>query len=161
MDVSPIVNEMVSIADFIGELYEENTVLLQNVPENPQSGTFLIQFQNDNRERISALAISGNREYRVIYFGDQAPDVLKKMDGLSRLFLYGRRVIPIKDEENEEGSLRYIRVMDFSFGEIFKTVQNEDVEACIGVLQTQTKEARDVETYEKIMEVYTRFKNND
>ena len=150
IQVTGIINEMASIKDFIADKFPDVNIILQNVPEQPIPSTLVIRFQRDNREVETGFGIIANREYQLIYFGERAPDVLTKMDGLSRKFLYGRTVIPIKD------SLRYIRVVGFNFGQIFKTEQN-NIEACIGVLQTEVREARDQQTYDKIMNVYARY----
>ena len=142
---------MKSIRDFLKERFEDVSVVLQNVPETPTKKQFVIQFQNNASERETSFTVRTQREFRVIYFDEQAPNVFERMDKLNRLFLYGRLIIPITD------SLRYIRVATFSFGEIFKTEQDENIEACIGVLTTEIREARDYKQYEKIMEVYSRF----
>ena len=141
---------MASVKDFIAEKYPDVNTILQNVPEQPTSNTLVIRFQRDNREIETSFGVVAEREYQIIYFGERAPDVLTVMDGLSRKFLYGRTVIPIKN------SLRYIRVAGFNFGQIFKTEQ-DTIEACIGVLQTEVREARDQQTYDKIMKVYARY----
>ena len=141
---------MASVKDFIAEKYPDVNTILQNVPEQPTSNTLVIRFQRDNREIETSFGVVAEREYQIIYFGERAPDVLTVMDGLSRKFLYGRTVIPIKN------SLRYIRVAGFNFGQIFKTEQ-DNIEACIGVLQTEVREARDQQTYDKIMRVYARY----
>ncbi len=141
---------MASVKDFIAEKYPDVNTILQNVPEQPTSNTLVIRFQRDNREIETSFGVVAEREYQIIYFGERAPDVLTVMDGLSRKFLYGRTVIPIKN------SLRYIRVAGFNFGQIFKTEQ-DNIEACIGVLQTEVREARDQQTSDKIMKVYARY----
>lgn len=151
MEVSDLLNEMVSIKEFIKEVLPDADIKLQNVPEKPTPNTLVIRFQNDNREVETAFHVVAEREYQIICYGDKAPEVLTKMDGLSRKFLYGRTIIPIKN------SLRYIRVAGFSFGRIFKTEQ-DNLEACIGVLNTEIREARDQQTYDKIMQVSARFK---
>lgn len=153
MDTNPI-TEMESIKEFITEEFDDVNVILQNVPKQPQPNTFVLQFQNDNRERETSYHLRLNREYRVIYFDDRADKILERMNYVSKLFLYGRLVIPIKD------SLRYIRVENFGYSEIFKT-ESDEVEACIGTLQTELREAKDLKTYEKIMEVYVRHKVGD
>jgi hypothetical protein len=150
IQVTGIINEIASIKDFISEKFPDVGIVLQNVPEQPVPSTLVIRFQRDNREIETGFGVVANREYQLIYFGERAPDVLTKMDGLSRKFLYGRTVIPIKN------SPRYIRVVGFNFGQIFKTEQN-NIEACIGVLQTEVREARDQQTYDKIMNVYARY----
>jgi hypothetical protein len=147
--VTTLGNELVSVADFIRATYPTSTVLQQNVPLTPNPNTFVVRFQNDEREVSSGGAIKANREYQIIYIDAKAPDILTKMDAISRKCLYGRLVIPIK------GSLRYIRVNGFSFGQILDT--ENDLEACIGVLQTEIREARDMEAYQKIMNVNARI----
>jgi hypothetical protein len=88
------------------------------------------------------------RDYQVVYFGSDSADVLTKMDDFSRKVMNGQIVIPIT------GSLRYIRVEGFNFSQPFKT--EGGVDACLGVLQTQVREARDQATFDKIMHVYGR-----
>lgn len=145
-----IVNEMVSIGDFIKEKFPGVHIYFQNIPKNPTPNTFVVRFQNDSRSLETGFGIIAQREYQLICFEERAPDILTKMDGLSRKLLYKRTVIPIKD------SLRYIRIAGFGFGQIFTTEQN-NIEACIGVLQTEVREARDQETFNKVMNVYARY----
>lgn len=145
-----IITEMASIKNFISEKYPNTRIILQNVPAQPAPDTLVIRFQGDSRDAETPFHMLSEREYQIIYFNERAPDVLAKMDGLSRGFLYGRTVIPIRN------SLRYIRIARFGFGQIFKT-EHADLEACIGVLQTEVRETRDRETFDKIMKVYAKY----
>jgi hypothetical protein len=85
------------------------------------------------------------RDYQVVYFGSNVADVLSKIDDISHAVMNNQIVIPIKD------SLRYIRVESFNFSQPFKTEGGLD--SVIGVLQTQVREARDQEQFEKITKV--------
>lgn len=166
IQVTGIINEMASIKDFIADKFPDVDIILQNVPEQPVPSTLVIRFQRDNREVETGFGVVANREYQLIYFGERAPDVLTKMDGLSRKFLYGRTVIPIYNTVLTgysfdtariiDRTLRYIRVDGFGFDQIFKTGQ-DNIEGCIGVLQVEVREARDLQTYDKIMNVYARY----
>ncbi|MDR7001563.1 hypothetical protein [Neobacillus niacini] len=101
--------------------------------------------QYNDTQTETRFSYRNDREFQLIYFGKSSVDVLTKVDELSRLFNNGNFAIPIRD------SLRYIRVKGFSFTTPFKSASG--VNAVIAVLQTETREARDFETYEKIMSV--------
>lgn len=142
-----IVNDLISVENFVKGAFPSAKTEKQTVPKHPSADTFVIRFQNDSRELETAGHYRIDREYQIVYIGASAPGVLSKMDALSKT-LYQRKVIPIN------GSLRYIRVESFSFSQPFTT--DNDLTACIGVLATEIREARDEPTYEKIMHVYER-----
>jgi hypothetical protein len=59
-------------------------------------------------------------------------------------------MIPLTD-----GSLRYIRINSFGFG---IPVQTESgLFSIVGVMPTELRQARDQETYQKIMQINTRL----
>jgi hypothetical protein len=143
-----LVNDIVSVENFVKSVNPTALTFKQTPPKEPVPNTFVIRFQSESRESETALHWRTEREYQIIYFGADAADVLTKMDALSKA-LYQTLLIPI------DGSLRYIRVESFSLSQPFLT--DNKLFACIGVLSTTIREARDQATYEKIMHVNTRF----
>jgi hypothetical protein len=141
-----VVNELNSIRDVLLTVYPSPTVVhRQDVPATPTANSFVVRLMNDDRDTETRFGMRNSREYQIIYFGSSSVDVLTKIDTLSKHFLNKKAVIPIK------GSLRYMRVEGFSFGMPFKS--SSGVDAVIGVMQTETREARDQDAYEKISEV--------
>ncbi|MGC4375803.1 hypothetical protein WD019_02510 [Fictibacillus sp. Mic-4] len=140
-----LVNELNSVYDVIKSMYPTSTIARQDVPTSPVANTFVVRVQYDNSETETRLTFKNDREFQLIYFGSSSMDVLTKIDELNRLFLNDKIAIPIR------GSLRYMRVKGFSFGTPAKS--SSSVDYVIGVLQTETREARDQETYEKITNV--------
>lgn len=142
-----VVNELNSIYDMLKGVYPTAGIERQDVPEVPVANTFVVRLQNNDTQTETRATYRNDREYQLIFFGSSSVDVLTKVDELSRLFNNGKFAIPIRD------TLRYIRVKDFSFTAPFKSASG--VDAVIGVVQTETREARDFESYEKIMSVNT------
>lgn len=140
-----VVNELNSIHDYLKTLFPTATIERQDVPNEPKPNTFVVRTQDNESKAETSLTHVNAREFQLIYFGSSSVDVLTKVDEFDRKLNDNRRVIPIK------GSLRYIRVKAFSFGATFKSASN--VSAVIGVIQTETREARDLPTYQKIMSV--------
>jgi hypothetical protein len=140
-----VVNELNSIYDFLTEAYPTATVERQDVPESPVANLFVVRLQSNDTSTETRFSYKNDREFQLIYFGTSSVDVLTKVDELSRLFNNGKFAIPIRE------SLRYIRVKAFSFTTPFKSASG--IDAVIAVLQTETREARDFEAYEKIMSV--------
>jgi hypothetical protein len=134
-----------SIYDFLKTAYPTATIERQDVPELPVANSFVVRLQYNDTQTETRYSYRNDREFQLIYFGKSSVDVLTKVDELSRLFNNGKFVIPIRD------SLRYIRVKGFSFTTPFKSASG--VNAVIAVIQTETREARDFEAYEKIMSV--------
>lgn len=145
-----IVNELNSIYDFLKAAYPTATIERQDVPESPVANTFVVRLQYNDTQTETRYSYRNDREFQLIYFGKSSVDVLTKVDELSRQFNNGKFAIPIRD------SLRYIRVKGFSFTTPFKSASG--VDAVIAILQTETREARDFETYEKIMSVIADIK---
>ena len=140
-----VVNELNSIYDFLKATYSTATIERQDVPGIPVANSFVVRLQYNDTQTETRFSYRNDREFQAIYFGKSSVDVLIKVDELSRLFNNGNFAIPIRD------SLRYIRVKGFSFTAPFKSASG--VDAVIAVMQTETREARDFETYEKIMSV--------
>jgi hypothetical protein len=140
-----IVNEINSVAAFVKSLFPTVDVVKQTVPTAPKPNTFVVRVLHDQRSTDTMSTMLVERDYQVVYFGTDAVDVLTKLDDFSRKAMNDKIVIPIAN------SLRYIRVEGFNFSQPFKTEGN--VDACLGVLQTQVREARDQEQYEKITRV--------
>lgn len=139
------VNEINSVYDFIKAKFPNATIERQEVPEEPVANTFVVRLQHHDSKTETRATFVNDREFQLIYFGSSSVDVITKIDELNRLFLNNKIVIPIR------GSLRYMRVKGFSFGMALKS--GSGVDYVIGVLQTETREARDLPTYEKIMAV--------
>jgi hypothetical protein len=140
-----VVNEVNSIYDFLKVAYSNATVERQDVPESPKADTFVVRLQNNDTQTETRASYLNSREFQLIYFGNSSVDVLSKVDELNRLFNNGKFAIPIR------GSLRYIRVKGFSFTTPFKSASG--IDAVIAVIQTETREARDFEAFEKITSV--------
>jgi hypothetical protein len=140
-----LVDEINSIYDFVQAKYPNVKVVRQDVPEKPSANTIVIRSQHNDSQTETRLSYVNSRDFQIIYFGTSSLDVTDKADEISRLFLNDQMVIPIR------GSLRYIRVKAFSFGNALKSAS--DIYYVIGILQTETREARDLPTYEQINSV--------
>jgi hypothetical protein len=140
-----VVNELNSVYDYLKSLYPTATIERQDVPSEPKPNTFVVRLQDNESKSETSLTHINAREFQIIYFGSSSVDVLTKADEIDRKLNNDQKVMPIK------GSLRYIRVKAFSFSTPFKTASN--INGIIGVLQTETREARDLPTYQKIMSV--------
>lgn len=146
-----LVNDLLSIEDFVKAQFPTAHTEKQTVPLKPAPNTFVIRYLGESREVETAAHYRIDREYDVVYLGATAADVLTQMDALGRA-LYQTKLIPIKD------SLRYIRVESFSTSQPFET--ENDLFACIAVLQTEIREARDQAEYDLIQHVYARQETN-
>ncbi|WP_180229999.1 hypothetical protein [Bacillus sp. AFS073361] len=120
------------------------------MPSSPKANTFVVRIQYTDSKTETRASFLNDREFQLIYFGTSSVDVLTKADELNRLFQNDRFVVPIRD------SLRYIRVKGFSYGAAFKSASG--VDSLIAIMQTETREARDFETYEKITSVIADIK---
>jgi hypothetical protein len=116
----------------------------QLVPKKPASNSFVIRVIGESPESETAYHVRKDRDYQIIYFHEEAESVLNVMGQLSDA-IFQRNVIPIKD------SLRYIRAESFSFSQPFET-ENELI-ACIGIMQTRVREAPAQETAPLINEI--------
>lgn len=150
-----IVDEMAAVLAWLRDEFPEipsENFGLQEVPEKPDADTFYIRLQNDNREHATSFSIVARREYQIIHF-NTLPDVLSRMDTLSRKCIYGNMMIPVDEE-----SKKYVRVDAFSFGSVLDTGDRDDLKAVVGVLSVEVREARSLQAYEKIKYVYSRVK---
>lgn len=142
-----VINEIASIHDVIKAHFPDSAIKRQDVPANPTANTFIIRLQYDASSAETRGLTLSNREFQIIYFGTSGVDTLKKFEELQKVLMGGNMMIPIK------GSLRYLRVKAFSYGTPSKTAGGVDL--VIGVIQTETRTARDRPTYEKIGQVNT------
>lgn len=140
-----VINEINSIYEYLKTAFPTATIERQDVPSEPKPDTFVVRVQDNESKSETSLTQLNTREFQIIYFGSSSVDVLTKVDEFGDKLKNDQRVIPIK------GSLRYIRVKAFSFSTPFKTASN--INAVIGVIQTETREARDLPTYTKINSV--------
>lgn len=161
-DAHTIVDEMEAILAWLRAEFPEiptDQFGLQEIPEKPPVDSFYLRFQNDNREHVTSNSIVTRREYQVIHFNalpgvrpQKGVDLLSRMDALSRKLIFGRMVIPINEE-----SRRYIRIDSFSFGNVLDTEDTGTLKAVIGVLNVESRSARDAQSYEKIRQIYARY----
>jgi len=140
-----VVNELNSIYEYLKALFPTATIERQDVPSTPTPNTFVVRTQDNESRSETSLTQINAREFQLIYFGNSSVDVLTKADEFGDSLKNNRRVIPIKE------SLRYIRVKAFNFGTPFKTASN--INGIIGVIQTETREARDLPIEQKITSV--------
>lgn len=143
-----VVDELQSVVDFIKAMFPTANVIKQNPPSTPTPNTFVARLLSSDTDSETLYHMRRSRDYQIVCYGSHPSDVLAKMDAIERKTI-NDIVIPIK------GSLRYISVGGFSFSMPFKT--ESGVDAVIGILQTEVREARDQATYEKIMQVYARY----
>jgi hypothetical protein len=140
-----VINELNSIYEYLKTAFPTATIERQDVPSEPKPNTFVVRLQyNENKSETSLTNINA-REFQIIYFGSSSADVLTKVDEFGKALNNNRKVIPIKE------SLRYIRVKAFSFGTPVKTASNINAVNC--VIQTETREARDLPIEQKITSV--------
>lgn len=151
---SDIITELEAVSGFIGDLFEGATVYYQRVPEKPNTGDIAVRFENTTTQQETAISYVDIRDWQIIVFGDKEvdkpadPELLSKMDTIKRATVGAmRQVIPLSD-----GSLRYLRIAvnGFSYSAPVKT--EDDRWACVGMLRTEVRRARDIETYDKIMQ---------
>lgn len=149
-----IVDEMMAIREWLRGLFPDipdENFGLEQVPEQPMADSFVLRFQNDSREYVTPNSFVSRREYQVIHF-NRIPQVLSRMDTISRQCLHGRMLIPISEE-----SRRYIRVDSFSFGNTLDLDNTDDIKAIVGVLVVESREARNAEHFEKIKQISARY----
>jgi hypothetical protein len=145
-----ISNELESVVLFIQNIFPTATFERQNIPDDVSPNLFVVSFHNEIRTTETRFHTKLEREWQFAYFGESTLDVLDQMDKLSKTLLDARIVIPIKD------SLRYIRINTFAISEPFQT--ENKIDAIMGVLVTETREARSQDTFDKIMSVSTVIK---
>jgi hypothetical protein len=143
-----LMNELASVASFVASAVPGASVKYE-VPTQPTKDTLVVRVQNTDTESETGYHYRVERTYQIVAYGVDSPACLTKMDAITRKVNDGTTLIPIN------GSLRYIRCGPFAFGAAFRT--ESGLWACIGVLQTEVREARTQEQYDKIMHVYPRY----
>jgi hypothetical protein len=111
------------------------------VPEQPPVNSFYVQMVEDIRTNETAMHYRINRPYRVLYFSDRPDTLLAIMDALSSRF-YQIQI------------LEHMRLESFTISEPFKT--ENDLFACIGILNVTTRTSRDLPAWPKINNVNVR-----
>ncbi|MGG4453213.1 hypothetical protein [Brevibacillus porteri] len=142
-------NELTSVGAFVKSAMPPATQLKHEVPDKPTKDTVAVRMLTTDTESETAYHYRVDRSYQIVIYGADSPSVLTKMDAISRKINDRNTLIPIT------GTLRYIRTDGFNFGATFRT--ESGLWACVGVLQTEVREARTQEQYEKIMHVYPRY----
>lgn len=143
-----ILNELESVGAYV-KLAVPSSAIRYDVPTKPANGDVVVRMLTTDTESETRYHYRVERSYQIVVYGADAPTVLEKMDAISRKVNDGKTVIPIKD------SLRFIRAGSFSYSAAFKT--EGGMTACVGVLQTEIREVRTQEEYEKIWHVYGRY----
>ncbi len=143
-----IMNELTSVGTFVKSVVS-GAQLKYEVPSQSTKDTLVIRMTANDYESETGYHYRIDRAYQVVAYGVDSPSVLTKMDAIARKVMGGTTLIPIA------GSLRYIRTDGFKFAMSFRT--ESGLWACIGVLQTEVREVRTQEQYDKIMHVYPRY----
>lgn len=162
---SDILTEIDAVAAFIGDIFKGSDVYKQRVPESPATGDISVGFEKASSEQETAATYVDIRDWRIVIFGEKEfdkradPDLLAKMDEIKRATVGAlRQVIPLDsrvlgmaETVPDDRSLRYMRIAvnGFSYGAPVKT--KDDRWACVGMLRTEVRQARDLQAYEKIM----------
>lgn len=140
---------MNAIESYCKTIYPTLKTVKQNVPTTPTADTFVVRFQRDSTESETAYHMLVEREYQLLYFASSVVTVLERMDVIRRKAV-NDLLIPLND-----GSLRYIRITGFNVSQPFKNEGGLDV--INAVMQAEVRQARDQETYEKMMNIYARY----
>lgn len=143
-----LINELNSIYDYLHDMYPTATIVRQDVPASPVADTFVIVSQYTDIKTETGASFLNDREFQLIYYGASSAAVITKFDELTTKEKNGQFVIPLR------GSSRYIRVKGFSYGSVFAT-QAGTLKYAIAVMQTETRDARELPTYETIQAVAT------
>lgn len=149
-----LINELNSIYDYLHDMYPTATIVRQDVPASPVADTFVIVSQYTDIKTETSASFLNDREFQMIYYGASSVAVLTRLDELTTKAKNGRFIIPIR------GSSRYIRVNGFSHGSVF-TTQAGTLKYAIAVMQTETRDMRELPKYEKIMTVNSAVKNEE
>ena len=144
-----ILTHIDSVASFVQAFFPEVEVKYF-IPKEPKENTLVIRAPATDLATETRYSIRTERDYQLVYYTSDIGSALERMDVLSRKVMDGRAVIPIND-----GSMRYIRVGSFSYGYPVET--EGGLFAIIGVMPTETRQARTQETYEQIQKIATRF----
>lgn len=143
-----LMNELASVGTFVKSVVP-GAQLKYEVPSLPTKDTLVVRVNTSDSESETRYHYRVDRAYQIVVYGVDSPSVLAKVDAIERKISDGTTLIPIA------GSLRYIRTEGFGFGAPFRTESGSW--ACVGVLQTEVREARTQEQYDKIMHVYPRY----
>jgi hypothetical protein len=123
-----------------------------DVPIEPQAGTFVIRSQHSDLSVESRYTFRIERDYQLIYYSADPQDAIEIMNRYARRCLKGNTLIPILDD-----SLRYIRINSFGYGLPVKTEMG--LYMVMAMMPTELRQARDQETYQKIMKVQFTIKS--
>lgn len=127
-----------------------DSAIKYEIPKEPQSNTFIVRAQVNDFSTESRFTFRIERAYQIIFYHDDPQAALETMDRLARRCLKGEAMIPILDD-----SLRYIRINSFGYALPVKT--ESELFSIMAVMPTELRQARDLETYQKIMKVNTRM----
>ena len=149
-----ILNELEALVTLFTDAFPDAQIVRQNIPREPQPDTFVIAFQSANTETETALSYVNTREWQIIYVSgtseSDSANVLRALGSAEKLLVGNpRMVIPIND-----GSLRYMRISGYSTSQVAELEDGN--KAGLAILQTEVRKARDLPTYEKIMETGVR-----
>lgn len=143
-----LMNELESVGAFVKSVLPSAT-LKYEVPTQPTKDTVVVRMLTTDTESETRYHYRVDRAYQVVIYGVDSPTVLERMEAVLRKVNDRTTLIPLA------GTLRYIRTDGFSYGAAFRT--ESGLFACVGVLQTEVREARTQEQYDKIMHVYPRY----
>ncbi|WP_061564899.1 hypothetical protein [Heyndrickxia coagulans] len=149
-----LINELNSIYDYLHDMYPTATIVRQDVPASPVADTFVIVSQYTDIKTETGASFLNDREFQLVYYGASSAAVFTRFDDLETKAKNGQFVIPLR------GSSRYIRVKGFSYGSVFAT-QTGTLKYAIAVMQTETRDMRELPEYEKIMTVNSAVKNEE
>ncbi|WP_188068977.1 hypothetical protein [Brevibacillus brevis] len=141
-------NELESVGAFVKAVVSD-AALKYEVPSQATKDTLVVRIQTNDYESETRYHYRIDRTYQIITYGADSPLVTTKMDAIARKVNDKTTMIPIA------GTLRYIRTDGFNFTQALRT--ESGLWACVGVLQTEVREARTQEQYDKIMHVYPRY----
>lgn len=144
-----LMNELTSVGSFVKSVLPPTTQLKYEVPTKPTKDSAVVRVLTVDTESETRYHYRIDRAYQVVVYGEDSPTVLDRMESVSRKVNDRTTLIPIA------GTLQYIRTGGFGYGAAFRT--ESGLWACVGVLQTEVREARTQEQYEKIMHVYPRY----
>lgn len=144
-----LMNDLTSVGSFVKSVLPPTTQLKYDVPTQPTKDNVVVRMLTTDTESETRYHYRTDRAYQIVIYGADSPTVLERMEAISRKVNDRTTLIPI------EGTLRYIRTDGFGYGAAFRTESGPW--ACVGVLQTEVREARTQEQYEKIMHVYPRY----
>ncbi|WP_025846490.1 hypothetical protein [Brevibacillus agri] len=144
-----LLNDLSSVGAYVKSALPSSVQLKYEVPTQPTKDNVVVRMLTTDTESETAYHYRVDRTYQVVIYGADSPTVIERMDAVSRKVNDRTTLIPIA------GSLRFIRTNGFGYGAAFRT--ESGLWACAGVLQTEVREARTQEQYEKIMHVYPRY----